>query len=397
MPLFKFPVWATGSSTISINKSYQRIARLPGAQTHRRLSPRRFSCSSRVVRFSVLVVGEVSHASFPYISLSVEHPPSGVGESSLINAVFRAKNLTVRARFVGGDIENLRTTQEFIKRRNAGGSSKTGSMLFGCAARSPFSGGQVFEQGDGILLQDLANKGILIGSLETGVSMLTAGNLAMRKKSVRAWSVGTNIVEWERWTKETAMEAIKASCGKSLNVVASNRHTWTENLISSDDRVPINLTVTSIMDIPTKAGPKTQTTTGGAPFESEQPNLGGWLSAVAQRGSLGTKISTSIHVGRQCSIGVGHSYDIVNVWNSNDPNHQAHLASVVATIVQTNRILQATVLILRVIGRAAAMVRALPPSAPFVLPAAIVVSLASWAYAIYQRTSMSIMCRWSFC
>ncbi|KAF9507789.1 hypothetical protein BS47DRAFT_1351102 [Hydnum rufescens UP504] len=50
----------------------------------------------------------------------------------------------------------------------------------------------------------------------------------------------------------------------------------------------------TIVDAPTKTGPKTQTATGEATGDSEQPNLGTWLLTVAQRGSLGTKISTSI-------------------------------------------------------------------------------------------------------
>jgi hypothetical protein len=50
----------------------------------------------------------------------------------------------------------------------------------------------------------------------------------------------------------------------------------------------------TIVDAPTKTDPKTQTATCEATGDSEQPNLGIWLFAVAQRGSLGTKISTSI-------------------------------------------------------------------------------------------------------
>ncbi|KAF9504239.1 hypothetical protein BS47DRAFT_1355448, partial [Hydnum rufescens UP504] len=50
----------------------------------------------------------------------------------------------------------------------------------------------------------------------------------------------------------------------------------------------------TLVDAPTKTGPKTQTATGEATGDSEQPNLGTWLFAVAQRGSLGRKISTSI-------------------------------------------------------------------------------------------------------
>ncbi|KAF9516297.1 hypothetical protein BS47DRAFT_1340891, partial [Hydnum rufescens UP504] len=87
--------------------------------------------------------------------------------------------------------------------------------------------------------------------------------------------------------------------------------------------------------------PKPQTTMGQGTADSEQPNPQGLLFAVAQRGSLETKISTSIgssSVGKhkywgymfsgtlngipldEC-VGVIHD-DIVNIWNFNDPNHQ---------------------------------------------------------------------------
>jgi len=94
--------------------------------------------------------------------------------------------------------------------------------------------------------------------------------------------------------------------------------------------------------------PKPQTTMGQGTADSEQPNLQGLLFAVAQRGSLETKISTSIEYwGYMFSgtfngipldecVGVIHD-DIVNVWNFNDPNHQARLASAV-TILRTHRV-----------------------------------------------------------
>ncbi|KAF9512781.1 hypothetical protein BS47DRAFT_1393937 [Hydnum rufescens UP504] len=107
---------------------------------------------------------------------------------------------------------------------------------------------------------------------------------------------------------------------------------------------------------------KIQTTTGEGPADSEQPNLGAWLlqllkEAVSQQRSqhrssasslltiagliaLGLYVSgtfTGIRLD-EC-IGVIHD-DIVNVWNFNDPNHQARPALIVATIVRTNRILQ---------------------------------------------------------
>jgi hypothetical protein len=85
------------------------------------------------------------------------------------------------------------------------GSLKTGYMLFGAynlafspeyphdivisrdsrlSCENPVSGGRVFELGDEILLKDNANNGILITSLETGVSMLTVGNVSSRSLQV---------------------------------------------------------------------------------------------------------------------------------------------------------------------------------------------------------------------
>jgi len=95
----------------------------------------------------------------------------------------------------------------------------------------------------------------------------------------------------------------------------------------------------SILGVPTKAtDPKTQAPTSEGTADSEPPNLEGWLFAAAQRGSLGTNISTSIAVGRHKYWGymfsgmftgipldecIGVIYDgIVNVWNFNDPNYQ---------------------------------------------------------------------------
>ncbi|KAF9503064.1 hypothetical protein BS47DRAFT_1356472 [Hydnum rufescens UP504] len=94
----------------------------------------------------------------------------------------------------GGAIENLRTAQEFIKR--------SAEMAFKDRLHAiwiPIPGGRLFERGNGMLLQNLAN-------------------------------------EVQR---------------------------------------PIeNLTMNSIVDAPTKTGPKTQTATGEATGDSEQPILG---------------------------------------------------------------------------------------------------------------------------
>jgi hypothetical protein len=56
----------------------------------------------------------------------------------------------------------------------------------------------------------------------------------------------------------------------------------------------INLAMNTIVDAPTKTCSKTQTATGEATGDLEQPNPGTWHFAVAQRGGLGTKISRSI-------------------------------------------------------------------------------------------------------
>ncbi|KAF9506174.1 hypothetical protein BS47DRAFT_1353072, partial [Hydnum rufescens UP504] len=90
----------------------------------------------------------------------------------------------------------------------------------------------------------------------------------------------------------TAVEAVKVSCEKPLDAAASNRHTWTE--VSNPTEKLINLAMNTIVDAPTKTGARTQTATGEATGDLEQPNLGTWLFAVAQRDNLGTKISTSI-------------------------------------------------------------------------------------------------------
>jgi hypothetical protein len=148
------------------------------------------------------------------------------------------------------------------------GSLKTGYMLFGAynltfspecphdivisrgsrlCCEIPVSGGRVFELGDEILLKDNANKGILTTSLETGVSILTVGNvssrilqvpiivvftkydqLVIRKKFNLARSLANDHkVEWARQAKEAATEEVKVRCGEPLNAVAG-RHTWTE-------------------------------------------------------------------------------------------------------------------------------------------------------------------------
>jgi len=96
------------------------------------------------------------------------------------------------------------------------------------------------------------------------------------------------------------MEAVKVSCEKSIDEAASNRHTWTEVSTTMEYKDPIeklvNLAMNTIVDAPTKTGPKTQTATGEATGDSEQPNLGTSLFAVAERGSRGT---TSRH---QCWV-----------------------------------------------------------------------------------------------
>ncbi|KAF9513014.1 hypothetical protein BS47DRAFT_1393647 [Hydnum rufescens UP504] len=246
-------------------------------------------------RFRILVVGK-----------------SGVGKSSLINAVFGAKNLTRTSDyamkhdidqeltfddnrhlilhdsegFFDGDIKNLQTVQEFIKRRSAERELKDRLHAIWLCCEVPVSGGRLFELGDEILLKDDSIKGILIGSLETGVSMLTVGDvsscipqvpiivvftkydqLVIRKKADLARSLGHGGVEWERQAKETAAEAVKVSCEKPLNAVAGNKYTWTE--VSNRDEYKdtierlINLTMNSLLGVPAKAtNPKTQATTG---------------------------------------------------------------------------------------------------------------------------------------
>ncbi|KAF9509659.1 hypothetical protein BS47DRAFT_1348952, partial [Hydnum rufescens UP504] len=86
------------------------------------------------------------------------------------------------------------------------------------------------------------------------------------------------------------MEAVNVSCEKPLDAAASNRHTWTEVctigwttiLTLIDPYFPvtieykdlieklINLAMNTIVDAPTKTGPKTQTATAEATGDSEQ-------------------------------------------------------------------------------------------------------------------------------
>ncbi|KAF9516298.1 hypothetical protein BS47DRAFT_672462 [Hydnum rufescens UP504] len=133
---------------------------------------------------------------YPFRSTSLTmDSQSGMGKSSLINAVFRVNNLTKTSDdhaiehdidqeftsddnhglilhdsqgFVGGDTGNLRTVQEFIK-RSAERELKDRLHAIWLCCEIPVSGGRVFELGDEILLKDNANKGIVIASLETGV------------------------------------------------------------------------------------------------------------------------------------------------------------------------------------------------------------------------------------
>ncbi|KAF9504844.1 hypothetical protein BS47DRAFT_1386146 [Hydnum rufescens UP504] len=366
-------------------------------------------------RFRVLVVGK-----------------SGVGKSSVINAVFGVDNLTRTSNelstqhdidrpltsddnhrlilhdsqgFLGGDIKNLKTVQEFIKRKGAERELKDRLHAIWLCCEIPVSGGRVFERGDEILLQDSTNKVPII------VVFTKYDQLVIQKKFSLAESLADDRVEWERQAKEAAKEDVKVSCGKPLNTVAGNRHTWTE--VSTKDAYKdtierlINLTMNSILGVPTKAtDPKTQAPTGEGTAGSEPPNLEGWLFAVAQRGSLATKISTSIDVGRHKYwgymfsgtftgiplneyIGVIHD-DIVNVWNFNDPNHQA--VSEVARISRPDDASgdrsceQPAASSEFIVGAAAGVAASAPPSAPYVLPAAIAVALASWAYGIFKRT-----------
>ncbi|KAF9506070.1 hypothetical protein BS47DRAFT_1385712 [Hydnum rufescens UP504] len=298
--------------------------------------------------------------------------------------------------FLGGHIKNLKTVQEFIKRKGAERELKDrlhaicapmrSSFLtpLGCAARFPFPE-------------------VEFTSEEMKYSSRTIPTrLAIQKKFSLAESLADDRAEWECRANKTATETIKVSCEKPLNAVASNRHAWTE--VSAKDEYKdtierlINLPMNSILGVPTKAtDPKTQAPTGEGTADSEPPNLEGWLFAAAQRGSLGTNISASIAVGRhkywgymfsgmftgipldEC-IAVIHD-DIVNVWNFNDPNHQARLASVVAQRLFAD--IDNTV---KIVGSAVGVATSAPPSAPYVLPAAIAVALASWTYGISQRT-----------
>ncbi|KAF9512330.1 hypothetical protein BS47DRAFT_1394330 [Hydnum rufescens UP504] len=336
-----------------------------------------------------------------YTPVSAQHLQSGVGKSSVINAVFGVDNLTRTSNahstqhdidqpltsddnhrlilhdsqgFLGGDIKNLKTVQEFIKRKGTERELKDRLHAIWLCCEIPVSGGRVFERGDEILLQDDTNKVPII------VVFTKYDQLVIQKKFSLAESLADARVEWECRAKETATEAAKVS---------------TKDEYKDTIERLINLTMNSILGVPTKAtDPKTQAPTGEGTADSEPPNLEGWLFAATQRGSLGTNISTSIAVGRhkywgymfpgmftsipldEC-IGVIHD-DIVNVWNLNDPNHQAHLASVVA-----QRCIDNTV---KIVGSAVGVATSAPPSVPYVLPAAIAVALASRAYGIYQRT-----------
>ncbi|KAF9510372.1 hypothetical protein BS47DRAFT_1348051, partial [Hydnum rufescens UP504] len=195
--------------------------------------------------------------------------------------------------FLGGDIKNLKTVQEFIKRKGAERELKDRLHAIWLCCEIPVSGGRIYERGDEILLQDDTNKRILIGSRETGVSTLTLGDLVIQKKFSLAESLADDRAEWECRANKTATEATKVSCEKPLNAVASNRHAWTE--VSAKDEYKdtiqrlINLTMNSILGVPTKAtDPKTQAPTGEGAADSEPPNLEDWLFAAAQRASGGT-------------------------------------------------------------------------------------------------------------
>jgi hypothetical protein len=57
----------------------------------------------------------------------------------------------------------------------------------------------------------------------------------------------------------------------------------------------ITLTMNSILGAPTEAtGPNAQTPMGEGTADIDNPNLGQWLFGSAQRGSIGTKIWTSV-------------------------------------------------------------------------------------------------------
>ncbi|KAF9504981.1 hypothetical protein BS47DRAFT_1354522, partial [Hydnum rufescens UP504] len=365
-------------------------------------------------RFRVLVVGKVSH--------------SGVGKSSLINAVFRANNLTKTSDdhaikhnideeftshdndrlilhdsqgFVGGDIGNLRTVQEFIKRRSAERELKDRLHAIWLCCEIPVSGGRVFELGDEILLKDNANNvgnaPFRIPQVPIIVVFTKYDQLVVQKKFILARSLANaDKVEWVRQAEEAATEEVKVRCEKPLNAVAGSRHTWTEvstrNEHKDTIRRLIDLTMNSIL---AATDPKPQTTVGQGTADSDQPNLEGLLFAVAQRGSLGTKISTSIRVGKhkywgymfsgtfngipldEC-VGVIHD-DIVNVWNFNDPNHQClkstEFRSLMTHLVKdlaSERPNPPSLLdnVIRIMPPAVAVATSVPPAAPFVLPAA---------------------------
>ncbi|KAF9520023.1 hypothetical protein BS47DRAFT_1387637 [Hydnum rufescens UP504] len=139
-----------------------------------------------------------------YASTSAQSIRSQERESSLINAVFRAKTLARTSDdhatqrgidqelasddshrlilhdspgLAGGVIENLRTAQGFIK-RSAEMVFKT-CYLVRCAAGPQFLEVEFLSE-MGYSSRTFANEGILISFLETGVSILTPGNVSSR-------------------------------------------------------------------------------------------------------------------------------------------------------------------------------------------------------------------------
>jgi len=309
-------------------------------------------------KFRVLVVGK-----------------SGVGKSSLINAVFRANDLTRPSAnravehdidqeltspdndrlilhdsqgFVGGDIRNLRTVQDFIKRKSAEREPKDRLHAIWLCCEIPSAGGRVFEEGDEILLKDEANNVPII------VVFTKYDRLVMRKKKSLASTLGTNKAQWEHGSEEAAMQDVKLKCEKPLITVAGNRHAWTQfsttDVYKDTIEKLIELTMNSIVSVPTEAVlPNTQTSTGEGTLDTGNPNIGQWLFGSAQRGSVGTKITTSIDVGRHQFwtymfsgtltrkpieewLRVIHD-DIVNVWNFHDPNHQCLKSSEFRTLM----------------------------------------------------------------
>jgi len=87
--------------------------------------------------------------------------------------------------------------------------------------------------------------------------------------------------------------------------------------------------------------------------------------------------------------------DIANGWNFNDPDHQClkstefrALMTHLVTDLASDRLDPPNFLntAINVAGPAAAIIGALPYSAPIVVPVAITVVLASWVYGMYRRT-----------